>query len=525
MVLGAESVNNSVFDRQEQRLISDRRKEFLGRFLQELIPGLGLKTALDSGCGIGFFSEYLSSLGLRVAAFDAREENIAEAKRRYPKIEFCVRDVEDRRMAAIGEFDLVLCFGLLYHLENPFRAIRNLHAVTGKALIIESIIPPSQSPIAVLIDEPKGEDQGLHYIAFLPSEACLVKMLYNAGFSEVYKTASLPDHKDFRGTLLYKRRRTVLVASNCRLQSPNLILIPEPRDQRQYIWDKGLTRLPRPIQIGRILLSKTRYAFGKIFSRLPLPVHVPEIGWWLTWNDVMGKHIRLHDKFEQGEQIFLLRFLKPGMIFLDVGAHHGLYTLLASKKVGKEGRVIAFEPSQRELRRLRWHLALNRCRNVHVEPVAVGDTEGTAELFVCLGKETGCNSLRRPAVSERLRKVEGSITTLDRSLHRAGIDKVDFIKLDVEGAELEVLKGASGLLANSKPVILCELADVRTKPWRYSSVQIYDFLTARDYRWFSVTPEGNLRPCPRKAQYHENLIGVPGEKIPALVTYIEENRQ
>ena len=98
-------------------------------------------------------------------------------------------------------------------------------------------------------------------------------------------------------------------------------------------------------------------------------------------------------------------------------------------------------------------------------PFALGSKERTENLFVCLGRETGCNSFRPPAVSEPVRKVQVSITTLDRYLERAGdIDKVDFIKIDIEGAELEALRGASGLLSHSKPLTLCELADVRTQP-------------------------------------------------------------
>jgi FkbM family methyltransferase len=61
------------------------------------------------------------------------------------------------------------------------------------------------------------------------------------------------------------------------------------------------------------------------------------------------------------------RFLKPNMTVLDIGTHHGFYSLLASYKVGATGQVIAFEPSPRERRRLLWHLRLNRKKNVLVE--------------------------------------------------------------------------------------------------------------------------------------------------------------
>ncbi|MEM3485862.1 MAG: FkbM family methyltransferase [Candidatus Methanomethyliaceae archaeon] len=245
----------------------------------------------------------------------------------------------------------------------------------------------------------------------------------------------------------------------------------------------------------------------------------------LAWNDVMGQHFRKCDDFEQGEQSFLLQYLAPGMTVLDIGAHHGLYTLLASKKVGEQGRVIAFEPSPRELRRLKWNLLLNRCCNVHIVPYALGSNEGTAELFVCLGQETGCNSLRPPAVNEPVSKIRVPITTVDHYLERIGVDKVDFMKLDVEGAELEVLRGAVQLLEGTRPLILCELADLRTEPWGYSSIQIYDFLRSRGYKWFSITPGGKLRSCPRKDRFHENLLAVPQDKLRFVKSFVENESE
>jgi FkbM family methyltransferase len=249
----------------------------------------------------------------------------------------------------------------------------------------------------------------------------------------------------------------------------------------------------------------------------PLRVRLRWGDCWLAYGDVVGTHIRRNNNFEQGEQSFLLQFLRPGMAILDVGAHQGLYSLLASKKVSPGGYVVAFEPSPRELRRLRSNLSLNQRRNVRVEPLALGSSEGTAELFVCLGQETGCNSLRPPAVHEPVRKVHVRVTSLDHYLQRTGISKVDFMKLDVEGAEREVLKGGNKLLSDFRPVILCELADVRTEPWGYRSVEIYEFLAALGYRWFSITPEGWLLSCPKKERFHENLLAVPDEKL-RLVT-------
>src|SRR5712691_5679585 len=119
----------------------------------------------------------------------------------------------------------------------------------------------------------------------------------------------------------------------------------------------------------------------RVFPRVPFPVRLPYGGWWLARNDATG-NVVLTGQFETAERGFVERFLQPGMTILDIGAHHGFYTLLASRKVGPGGSVVAFEPSPREREKLMWHLRLNRCRNVQVQSCALGSKQGEAELFL-----------------------------------------------------------------------------------------------------------------------------------------------
>ena len=221
---------NLIFDAPESVRIVQARQDFLQRLIPGLQQRLGLKTALDVGCGVGYFSKFLHEAGFRVSAFDGRKENIEEAQRRVPNVEFYHADAEDPFLPNLVSFDLVLCTGLLYHLENPFRAIRNLHGLTGKILLLESMCVPEDAPLLYLMEEAKVEDQGMNYIAFYPSEGCLIKMLYQAGFSSVYRFGYLPDHKDFRATPARKRARTVLAASKVRLEMPTFVLAKEPEN-------------------------------------------------------------------------------------------------------------------------------------------------------------------------------------------------------------------------------------------------------------------------------------------------------
>ena len=224
------------FDEPASLRINAARGGFLERFVGELKQVEDVRRAADVGCGFGHFSNLLLAHGLDVTAIDGREENVLEAARRHPRLATAVRDVEDRAFAELGTFDFVLCYGLLYHLENPFVAIRNLVAITGGAALIESVAAPGDEPAAVMYEEDHDIDQGLNYIATIPTESYLVKALYVGGIEHVYRTSEPPDHPDFRGRVVKRRRRTVLVASRRPLPIPSLVRVEEPRTRR-YLWD------------------------------------------------------------------------------------------------------------------------------------------------------------------------------------------------------------------------------------------------------------------------------------------------
>lgn len=525
-----------VFDMPHYVKITEARQRFLKTFLPQVIKQMGLQTALDTGCGVGYFSAFLHDLNLQTTAFDGRSENVEEARRRHPDISFYVDNIEDPSIRRLGEFDLVLCLGLLYHLENPFVAIRNLHALTGKLLLIESMKVPESHPILVLRDEGYSEDQSLRFIAIYPSEDAIIKMCYRAGFPFVYRFNVLPDHEDFQATLWRHQARTMLAASKVPLNLPHpiLVAVPEPMnlaDPWETIWGRKLSLLRRLYRFLRKPWSEKvkslRFRFKRllrrIFTFMPLPMRLPFGGWWIAWNDVCSDAIFI-GSFEEAEWRFVERFLQPGMVALDIGAHHGFYALLASKKVGPYGQVIAFEPSPRERGKLLWHLRLNLCSNVYVEGFALGNQKGEAEFFLVNGRDTGCNSLRPPNVAEPVKTLSVPVVMLDDYLQHRGIERVDFIKMDVEGAELEVLKGAPQLLQRlPRPVILCEVQDIRTRPWGYSAQEIMDFLQALGYRWFLPMLDGSLISLPPDwQQLAYNFVAVPHERMEQIQPLLGE---
>ena len=167
---------------------------------------------------------------------------------------------------------------------------------------------------------------------------------------------------------------------------------------------------------------------------------------------------------------------------------------------------------------LRLHLRINGCKNVWVENRALAKTEGDAELYLVHGGQTGCNSLRKPEVSEPTEIIPVRIERLDNVLREHQIAKVDFMKLDVEGAELSVLKGASQLLANyPRPMILIEVQDVRTRPWGYAASEIIRYLANSNYQWFRPLADGGLEGVDaQESEYNGNFVAVPREQLASL---------
>ncbi len=203
------------------------------------------------------------------------------------------------------------------------------------------------------------------------------------------------------------------------------------------------------------------------------------------------------------------------MTVFDLGAHHGLYTTLMSRLVGPSGAVFAFEPSPRERRGLQRHLRLNACNNVTVVPKAVGASTGTAEFFLVENAQSGASGLRRTELGGRAPKserIEVSVTSLDEYVADSGITSVDFVKMDIEGAELDAFKGATRLLTSrDQPTLMVEMADDVSKAWGYLCREKYDLLASWGFEWFAIQPDGTLRRSPRQPVYDEfsNLVARP----------------
>ncbi len=220
-------------------------------------------------------------------------------------------------------------------------------------------------------------------------------------------------------------------------------------------------------------------------------------------------------EIDPNEFSFLADVLKPGMCVVDVGANEGLFTLFFRKRVGPGGRVIALEPSERELIHLKRNLRINRFLDVDVVPLAVGDHVGRARLSLAEAGHAGHNALGTPAAPwvSVVDQVEVEVSTLDTLSDARNWPRIDLIKMDIEGSELRALRGADRLLARDRPMLLLEAEQESLSLRGASFSELLSWLAARKYRAmdFSKT-DGRPTLLDTTEPSSINLVFMPEEK-------------
>jgi FkbM family methyltransferase len=200
---------------------------------------------------------------------------------------------------------------------------------------------------------------------------------------------------------------------------------------------------------------------------------------------------------------FCHQLVKPGNVVFDVGANQGIYACAFAALVGSSGRVVAFEPQDYAITALRNNVRLNKFDQITVQQAAVSDREGSAVLDVSHGAVSA--SIVRD-FGGRNDAATVPTVTLAAVAERLGIDKIDVIKMDIEGAELLALKGGEALLKQYKPTVVLEATpDDIASNW----FEIVDLLTDLGYEAYLFGPDGRLERIAdlnRWYQHYPNVV-------------------
>lgn len=171
----------------------------------------------------------------------------------------------------------------------------------------------------------------------------------------------------------------------------------------------------------------------------------------MKWIVGAGEHGYWLGSYELNKRLAFEREVQPGSVVYDIGANVGYFSLLASVLVGPEGQVFAFEPLPRNIHYLRRHLQVNRIKNIKVIEAAVSDHDGEASF------SRGPSSAMGHLAAEG--EIRAKMVCLDSLVAMEKIAPPGVIKLDVEGAEYDVLRGARLLLEAYCPIIFLDTHD------------------------------------------------------------------
>lgn len=268
--------------------------------------------------------------------------------------------------------------------------------------------------------------------------------------------------------------------------------------------------------LRRVALRSVRSPVWALRSRLGAEMTVkvaPGVSMRLRFDDRLG-YLIYADSFELSERGFIARFLRRGDVFVDVGANIGLFTVIAAHLVGSEGAVYAFEPATPVFDRLRRNIALNRLSNVHPECVAISDVDEARPMVVVGDGFAAWSTLGNPigdAAGARRRTDVVRCVKLDGYLRSARVGHVDLMKVDVEGWESHVLRGAGELLGNPEaPALLVEFSDAAAQSAGSSCAGLREALESLGYGVFRYDSRAaRLLPEPHRASYaYSNLVAV-----------------
>ena len=218
---------------------------------------------------------------------------------------------------------------------------------------------------------------------------------------------------------------------------------------------KIVSLLPRRAQLR---VAKTLYNYESPAVHgidIVVPIQDQGLVCFINTKDLIGWKIFFLGEYEAGTNKVLAKYIKKGDVVIEAGANLGSETLLMSKLVG-DGMVYGFEPNPYTFERLSINVAINSLTNVKVFDYAMGESDGNISFNIY--PKGFCN----PGMSSKYmetpltHKINVVQKTLDTFIKEQNIDKVDFLKMDIQGAEMDMISGASATISKHKPSIFLE---------------------------------------------------------------------
>jgi FkbM family methyltransferase len=249
-----------------------------------------------------------------------------------------------------------------------------------------------------------------------------------------------------------------------------------------------------PPHPGRWRLALRAVSLAPVLKRSTRPrvVRIPGGGRLeVDGSSQTGRILYATGEYEPATARLITASLRPGDLMVDVGANIGFFSILAARRVGPSGRVLAFEPAAPVRARLEANLRLNGLDNVDVRGDALGAATGPTTFYPGPSTDTGLASCRPLPASASITIDQVRFDDLT-----AGLPAVRLIKIDVEGAELNVLQGMSACLRRDRPDLIVEFTDAFLRALGGSAEALHAFLCGHGYAVSLIREDGALEPIP-----------------------------
>lgn len=220
--------------------------------------------------------------------------------------------------------------------------------------------------------------------------------------------------------------------------------------------------------------------------------------------DLIDHKILFTGAYEKQTNRILESNLSIGDWVLEAGANTGTETLLISRLIGSAGRIFAFEPVKHVVEKLNRNLSLNRIENVTIMQVALGDEERDISFYIYPQNHPNQGMGSKVLENAGLEKINVRQTTIDALFNRGELPRFDFLKMDVQGAELDILRGGKNSITFYKPKIFLEAAEDLS-----SLKMIYKFLDDIDYAVFFIRNTGGLEKVDPDRIKKGNWLAIP----------------
>jgi FkbM family methyltransferase len=229
----------------------------------------------------------------------------------------------------------------------------------------------------------------------------------------------------------------------------------------------------------------------------------------LDLDEWIQQHIYFLGYFDPMGIRFIKNQLYEGEVFIDIGANVGAYSLVASRFVGRSGKVIAFEPVGAVFQRLSENISLNGLTNTVAEKKAVLDKNGITDIYLSDRENMGMSSIFNINPGKgKSEKVEA--VTLDDYIEKSGISMISLIKIDIEGSEMLALKGMQRIIERMHPRIMIELKEETLTLSGYQAQNITDLLVKAGYNKFIIDEQGNIsNDMTRQPKDYHNFLFLP----------------